>query len=104
MAKPSLLLLDEPTQSLDLGRQLELLDSIRALHKEGVTILAAMHDLQLIPGAFSSVLLLEPDQEARKGRPHDILRPDTLERAFDCPPRRHPKLVGENQVVLEEKP
>jgi ABC-type cobalamin/Fe3+-siderophores transport system ATPase subunit len=102
--EPHLLLLDEPTQNLDLGRQLELLDCIRALNGEGVTILAAMHDLQLIPGTFSSVLLLEPDQEARKGRPQDILQPDILERAFDCPPRRHPKLVGENQVVLEKIP
>jgi iron complex transport system ATP-binding protein len=102
--EPRLLLLDEPTQNLDLGRQLELLDSIHALNKEGVTILAAMHDLQLIPGTFSSVLLLEPDQEARKGRAHDILQPDILERAFDCPPRRHPKLVSENQVTLEKTP
>ena len=100
--EPRLLLLDEPTQNLDLGRQLELLDCIRALNDEGVTILAAMHDLQLIPGTFSSVLLLEPDQEARKGSPQDILRPDILERAFDCRPRRHPKLVSENQATLEK--
>jgi iron complex transport system ATP-binding protein len=100
--EPRLLLLDEPTQNFDLGRQLELLDHIRALNDEGVTILAAMHDLQLIPGTFSSVLLLEPDQEVHKGRPQDILRPEILERAFDCPPRRHPKLVGEDQVVLEK--
>jgi iron complex transport system ATP-binding protein len=102
--EPRLLLLDEPTQNLDLGRQVELLDHIHALHDEGVTILAAMHDLQLIPGTFSSVLLLEPDKEVSKGRPQDILQPDILERAFDCPPRRHPKLVGENQVLLEKTP
>jgi len=106
--EPRLLLLDEPTQNLDLGRQLELLDCLRALKDEGMTILAAMHDLQLIPGTFSSVLLLEPDQEMRKGRPQDILRPDILERAFDCPPRRHPKLVaklvGEKPALLEKTP
>ena len=105
--EPRLLLLDEPTQSLDLGRQLELLDCLRALNDEGVTILAAMHDLQLIPGTFSSVLLLEPDHEVRKGHPQDVLRPDVLERAFDCPPRRHPQLVdeklaGENPALLEK--
>ena len=100
--EPRLLLLDEPTQNLDLGRQLELLDSIRVLNDEGVTILAAMHDLQLIPGAFSSVLLLGPNQEVRKGDPQDILRPEILERVFDCPPRRHPRLVAENQVSLEK--
>jgi len=102
--EPRLLLLDEPTQSLDLGRQLELLGLIRTLSDEGVTILAAMHDLQLIEGTFSSVLLLEPDQELSKGRPQDILQPDILERAFDCPPRRGPKLVGENRALLEKIP
>lgn len=100
--EPRLLLLDEPTQNLDLGRQLELLDYIRVLNDEGVTILAAMHDLQLIPGAFSSVLLLGPDQEVRKGDPQDLLQPEILERAFDCPPRRHPRLVAENRVPLEK--
>src|SRR3977135_2327696 len=100
--EPKLLLLDEPTQNLDIGRQLELLDCVRLLNDEGVTILAAMHDLQLIPGVFSSVLLLGPDQEVRKGDPQDLLQPDILERAFDCPPRRHPKLVVESRVLLEK--
>jgi len=102
--EPRLLLLDEPTQNLDLGRQLELLGLIRTLSDEGVTILAAMHDLQLIEGTFSSVLLLEPSQEPRKGRPQDILQPDILERAFDCPPRHGPRLVGENRALLEKIP
>jgi iron complex transport system ATP-binding protein len=95
-------MLDEPTLSLDLGRQLELLGLIRTLNGEGVTILAAMHDLKLIEGTFSSVLLLEPDQKLRRGRPQDILQPDILERAFDCPPRRHPKLEGEDRALLEK--
>ena len=102
--EPRLLLLDEPTQNLDLGRQLELLGLIQTLRKEGVTILAAVHDLQLIEGTFSSVLLLEPDHELRKGRPQDILQPLILERAFDCPPRPGPKLVRENRTWLEKIP
>ncbi|MGA8272464.1 MAG: ABC transporter ATP-binding protein [Candidatus Sulfotelmatobacter sp.] len=100
--EPRLLLLDEPTQSLDLGRQLELLGLIQTLNDQGVTILAAMHDLQLIEGTFSSVLLLEPNHELRKGPPQDILRADILERAFDCPPQRHPKLGGESRALLEK--
>ena len=95
-------MLDEPTQSLDVGRQLELLGLIRTLNGEGVTILAAMHDLQLIEGTFSSVLLLDPEQKLRKGRPQDILQPDILERAFDCPPRHHPKQVGEDRAFAGE--
>jgi iron complex transport system ATP-binding protein len=102
--EPRLLLLDEPTQNLDLGRQLELLDLIKTLNDEGVTMLAAMHDLQLIQGTFSSVLLLEPNQKLRKGRPQELLQAAILEQAFDCPPRRHPKLIGEAQDLLEKIP
>ena len=95
--EPQLLLLDEPTQNLDIGRQLELLDLIRFLNQTGVTILAAMHDLQLIQGTFSSVLLLSPDQALLQGRPSDVLKPTILERAFTCPPRQHPVLIAENR-------
>jgi ABC-type cobalamin/Fe3+-siderophores transport system ATPase subunit len=102
--EPRLLLLDEPTQSLDLGRQLELLELIKTLRDEGVTILAAVHDLQLIEGTFSSVLLLEPNHELRTGHPRDILQPEILERAFDCPPRRGPRLVSGNRALLEKMP
>jgi len=94
--EPQLLLLDEPTQNLDIGRQVELLDLVASLRREGITILAAIHDLQLIPEAFSSVLLLTPEQRLIHGRPQDILRPEILEKAFNCPPRRHPVLVHQN--------
>ena len=99
--EPRLLLLDEPTQSLDPGRQLELLDLVRILNDDGITILAAIHDLHLIQGAFSSVLLIGPEQEVCKGRPQDVLVPDILERVFDCPSRRYPQLFGENRALLE---
>lgn len=98
--QPGLLLLDEPTQNLDIGRQLELLDLIRDLNASGVTILAAMHDLPLIEGTFNSVLLLSPNQPLLQGTPKNILKPKILERAFNCPPRQQPVLV-ENGMPRE---
>ena len=93
---PQLLLLDEPTQNLDIGRQVELLDLLSSLRREGITILAAMHDLQLIRGTFSYVLLLTPEQTLLSGRPEDMLQAAILERAFDCPPQRHPALLRQS--------
>lgn len=98
--EPQLLLLDEPTQNLDIGRQVEVLDLISALLKEGITILAAVHDLQLIQGTFASVLLLTPEQKLMEGAPEEILQPSILEPAFNCPPQRHPALRG-NRVMQE---
>ena len=83
--EPKLLLLDEPTQSLDFGRQMELIALIRKLRAQGVSIVAAIHDLALITGTFSSVLLISPHERLRLGLPGDVLQPAVLERAFQCP-------------------
>lgn len=84
---PQLLLLDEPTQHLDIGRQLEMIDLIRHLAAQGIAVIAAMHDLALIEGAFSSVWLLAPGHPVRHGEPRRMLRPELLEEVFNCPPR-----------------
>jgi ABC-type cobalamin/Fe3+-siderophores transport system ATPase subunit len=99
--QPKLLLLDEPTQNLDIGRQVELLDLLHLLNAEGITIFASIHDLQLIEGNFSTVLLLSPDMSLISGSPGDILKPTLLEKAFNCPPRRHPLLLGRDPLHPE---
>jgi iron complex transport system ATP-binding protein len=93
--QPRLLLLDEPTQHLDIGRQLEMADLIRSLSARGIAILASMHDLTLIEGTFSSVWLLSQEEGLRRGAPDEILQPEFLARAFRCPPQHH--------SVLEER-
>jgi len=91
--QPQLLLLDEPMQQLDIGRQLEMVELISSLRREGIAILASMHDLTLIEEAFSSVWLLTPDDTMLQGSPEEILQPRILERAFNYPPRHRLKLV-----------
>jgi iron complex transport system ATP-binding protein len=91
--QPQLLLLDEPMQNLDIGRQFEMVDLIRRLRREGLAILASMHDLSMIEGVFSTVWLLAPDEQMRQGPPREILHPQVLEDAFNCPPRHRPRLV-----------
>jgi ABC-type cobalamin/Fe3+-siderophores transport system ATPase subunit len=95
--QPKLLLLDEPTQNLDIGRQVELIDLLHFLQAEGITIFASIHDLQLVEGNFSSVLLLSPDTPLMIGSPEEMLKPSLLEKAFSCPPRRHPLLLDRMQ-------
>ena len=91
--EPVLLLLDEPTQNLDIGRQVELLDLLHHLRSEGIAILASIHDLHHVEGNFSTVLLLSPNAPLRSGSVHDMLHPRLLEEAFACPPERHPLLL-----------
>lgn len=96
---PKLLLLDEPTQNLDIGRQAELLDLIRTLRSEGVTIFSAIHELTLIRSTFSSVMLLSPYERFRHELPEEVLQARILERAFQCPPQEHS--LFESQPYME---
>jgi iron complex transport system ATP-binding protein len=41
--RPRLLLLDEPASSLDFGHQIRLLDTLRELRQNGMTLLMATH-------------------------------------------------------------
>ncbi len=80
--QPKVMMLDEPTQHLDLGRQIELMELLRALREHGITIVAAMHDLALVRENFSSAILLTPEAASIAGPTADVLRPELLERAF----------------------
>jgi iron complex transport system ATP-binding protein len=73
------LLLDEPTRSLDIGAQqevLELVDTMRA--GDGLTVITAMHDLTLAGQYADRLALLSAGRLAALGRPADVLSEDTI--------------------------
>ena len=80
--QPRLMLLDEPTQHLDLGRQIEVMGLLRRLVEHGITIVAAMHDLALVREHCSSGILLIPGAQALTGPLDELLRAELLERAY----------------------
>jgi iron complex transport system ATP-binding protein len=73
--EPQLLVLDEPTNHLDIGGQLDLLQLIRAT---GVTVVAALHDLNLAAAICDQVVLLKEGRVAAAGAPADVLTSELL--------------------------
>lgn len=77
------LLLDEPTASLDLGHQiavLELIDGLRK-HRE-LTVVAAMHDLTLAARVADRMMLLVDGSPRATGSRAEILDPRLLSAAY----------------------
>ena len=66
--QPRVLLLDEPTNHLDVAAQLATLRLVRSLADDGVTVLAALHDLTLAAGTCDHVVLLAPGRDGAGGR------------------------------------
>lgn len=76
---PRVLLMDEPTSSLDLQRQLEVLGLIRRIARErGVTVVVALHDLNLAARHADRVLVLDGGVLRAAGSPADVLTPATI--------------------------
>ncbi len=91
--QPKLLLLDEPTQNLDIGRQAELIALLHHLRDQGITILASIHDIHLVHENFTAVHLLAPNKPLLTGTTAQILTPANLGAAFNCADARHPMLI-----------
>jgi iron complex transport system ATP-binding protein len=74
-----LLLLDEPTTSLDVGRQQQALELIDALRRaEGLTVLSAMHDLTLAGQYAERLLLLARAELVASGPPEEVLTEELI--------------------------
>ena len=80
--QPSVLLLDEPTSHLDIKYQIETLELVQRLnHERGMTIVAAMHDLNLAARYFPRLVLFQRGIVADAG-PTEVLEPDLLRRVY----------------------
>jgi iron complex transport system ATP-binding protein len=80
--QPELLLLDEPTSHLDIKYQIDILELVQRLNRErGVTVIAAMHDLNLAARYFPRLLLFQRGVVADAG-PAEVLEPHLLKRVY----------------------
>jgi len=71
--KPSVLLLDEPTSSLDPETEEELLSFLKKLNQEhGLTIIMSTHDMDLIPEFAKSVAIFAEGMLVRQGNLEEI--------------------------------
>ena len=79
---PQLLLLDEPTNHLDVRAQLDTLDVVSRLTARGVTVVAALHDLNLAAAACDHLVLLAQGQVVAAGTVHEVLRPELVDAVY----------------------
>ena len=117
--RPSLLLLDEPNNHLDVSAQLGLLGQVRGLcdgagagsevgpvgspgdgNGTGLTAIMALHDLNLAAAFCDQILLLHHGRLVAAGTPDEVLRPSTIAEVYgvDCDVIPHPR--GGHPVIV----
>ncbi|SFR90723.1 iron complex transport system ATP-binding protein [Agromyces sp. CF514] len=71
--EPTLLLADEPTNHLDLGSQFVALDLLAGLARDGLTVVAALHDLSHAAAYADHVVVLAGGRVVTAGPPTEVL-------------------------------
>jgi iron complex transport system ATP-binding protein len=79
---PRALLLDEPVSHLDIKHQMQTLELLAALNREGLTIVMILHDLNLASEFCSRILLLSQGKIFADGDPGSTLTYQRLEEAY----------------------
>ena len=94
------LLLDEPTASLDLAYQLEIATLIRHLNARGITIIVSTHDLNLAASVCRDLVLLRDGRVLAAGPIRDVLTEDGVRSLYGVDARvTHHAAAGHVLVV-----
>ena len=81
--EPRILLLDEPTSNLDVCYQIEIMNLLKELvEKLGLTIICAIHDLNLAARYSDKIILINGGKIKGIGRPIEVLTKENLRDVF----------------------
>jgi iron complex transport system ATP-binding protein len=91
-----LLLLDEPTTSLDIGRQQQALELVAALREQGeLTVVCAMHDITLAAQYADRLVVLAGGRVVATGEPAEIASAELIAEHYGARVR----VVGEGDSL-----
>jgi iron complex transport system ATP-binding protein len=77
------ILLDEPTANLDIGRQGEILDLMKNLCQEdNLTVLAAVHDLNLAAQYCDRLILINEGRIHSQGKPAEVITDKNIKEVY----------------------
>jgi iron complex transport system ATP-binding protein len=80
---PGLLLLDEPTASLDLRHQIDFIAMATRRAQDGAAVVAVMHDLNLAAAFADRIVVIDHGRVAASGTVAAVVTTDMLARVFD---------------------
>jgi iron complex transport system ATP-binding protein len=101
--EPKILLLDEPTSHLDINHMLEILELLKSLNQnKKLTVVAALHDLNLASIYFNRLVLLDRGNIFADGSPTEVITERTITQVFstNVQVNQHPTISVPQITVL----
>ncbi|MCG8306682.1 MAG: ABC transporter ATP-binding protein [Cytophagales bacterium] len=95
--EPDILLLDEPTSNLDMKHQIEILEILKSLAQNGVTIIIALHDINMAIRYANRIIMLKRGRVFTAGG-REIITVENLENLYEV--KVSIVKQGEHQFVI----
>ena len=93
--EPELMILDEPTSHLDIRHKVEVVGILSRMAKErGMTVILALHDVDLAVKGCQYALLVRDGEIAAQGRPEDIVQENTITDLYQINGASYNALLG----------
>jgi iron complex transport system ATP-binding protein len=102
--QPEILLLDEPTSSLDLAHQFSIYALLRRLSASGLLVIAATHDLNLAAAYSDRIVLLRKGRLIADADPCEALSSDRIRGVFGVRGEWLARSSGPPWIAFEELP
>ncbi|MGQ0793234.1 MAG: ABC transporter ATP-binding protein [Deltaproteobacteria bacterium] len=96
--EPRAMILDEPSTFLDPKHKTEIMRLLKTLKREGISVVAATHDIFSAMYEFDKILMLKSGLVFAEGAPADVLREDTLSALYEI--RVKVKREGERFFII----
>ncbi len=81
--EPEALFLDEPTSSLDINHQLEVMELLAELaDRDQTAVVTVLHDLNLASNYSGWVYLISQERIVAAGRPSEVFTPENIKRVY----------------------
>ncbi|MGB3478458.1 MAG: heme ABC transporter ATP-binding protein [bacterium] len=102
--EPAILILDEPTSYLDLHHQFAIMELLKKLNKEGMSIIVVNHDLNLASLYCKRLILMHQGKVFEQGSPGELINERILKEVYqtDVKVIKHPH-IDVPHILLKPK-
>lgn len=81
--KPKVLLADEPSAHLDLRYKLEVMENLKEMASQGVTVITASHDMNLTSKFCDRVVMLSEGRIIAAGKPSEVITEERIREIYN---------------------
>ena len=80
---PRLMLVDEPTSHLDMKYKLDVMEYLRAMVRQDMTVLVAEHDISLMARYCDLCIIMKKGEMVAMGNPKEVITEDLIREVYD---------------------